>query len=88
MGTPVIVMIVTLAMPNGDATVQVKPMETAAQCRAAADLEAADPFVASVECSELSNGRLELEFRPYEKDTSANGTDGAKPMTSNPRTTG
>jgi hypothetical protein len=64
MGTPVIVMIVTLALPNSAATVQVKPMETDAQCRAAADLEAADPFVASVECSELSNGRLELEFRP------------------------
>jgi hypothetical protein len=69
MGTPVIVMIITLAMPNGDASVQVKPMQTAAHCRAAADLEAADPFVASVECSELSNGRLELEFRPHEQDS-------------------
>ncbi len=88
MGSPVIVMIVTLAMPNGDATVQVKPMQTAAHCRAAADLEAADPFVASVECSELSNGRLELEFRPYDQDSNARGPAGDRPMTSNPRNTG
>jgi hypothetical protein len=88
MGTPVIVMIITLAMPNGDATVQVKPMQTAAHCRAAADLEAADPFVASVECSELSNGRLELEFRPYEQDSNAQTPSIEKPMTSNPRNTG
>lgn len=88
MGTPVIVLIVTLAMPNGAATVQVKPMETAAHCRAAADLEAADPFVASVECSALSDGKLELEFRPYEQDTNAHAPVGDKPMTSNPHNTG
>jgi len=88
MGTPVIVMIITLAMPNGDASVQVKPMQTAAHCRAAADLEEADPFVASVECSELSNGRLELEFRPYEQDSNAQMPSVEKPMTSNPRNTG
>ena len=82
MGTPVIVMIVTLAMPNGDATVQVKPMETAEHCRAAADLEAADPFVASVECSELIDGRLELELRHRGRDTEA------MPFTTNPRNTG
>ncbi len=58
----VIVMIVTLAMPNGDASVEVKPMETAQHCKAAADIAVSDPFVASVECSELSNGKLELQF--------------------------
>jgi len=81
MGTSVIVMIVTLAMPNGDASVEVKPMETAEHCRTAADLEAADPFVASVECSELIDGRLELEFRNRTRDSEA-------PYTTNPRNTG
>ncbi len=88
MGTPVIVMIVTFAMPNGEASVQVRPMETAAQCRRAADLEAADPFVARVECSELRDGRLELEFRPVEQDIEAVAPGATRPMTSNPRTTG
>jgi hypothetical protein len=82
MGTSVIVMIVTLAMPNGDESVQVKPMETAEHCRTAANLEAADPFVASVECSELIDGRLQLEFRHR-----GHGED-ARPITSNPRNTG
>lgn len=76
----VIVMIVTLALPNGDASVEVKPMETAQHCKAAADIEASDPFVASVECSELHDGRLELKFQKR---------DGAKPPeTPNPATTG
>lgn len=88
MGSPVIVMIVTLAMPNGDATVQVKPMQTAAHCRAAADLEAADPYVASVECSELADGRLQLEFRPHDQDSNAGAPADDKPMTSNPKNTG
>ncbi len=88
MGTPVIVMIVTLAMPNGDASVQVKPMESVGQCRIAADREAADPFVSSVECSELTDGRLELQFKPYEQDSNAVSPGDAKPMTENPRNTG
>jgi hypothetical protein len=88
MGAPVIVMIVTLAMPNGEASVQVRPMETAAQCRVAADLEASDPFVARVECSELRDGRLELEFHSLEPDIEAVVPGAARPMTSNPRTTG
>lgn len=80
MDATVIVMIVTLALPNGDASVEVKPMETVELCRQAAGLEAADPFVASVECSELHNGKLELEFRPRDRE--------AAPMTANPESTG
>ncbi len=76
----VIVMIVTFALPNGDAGVEVKPMATVQHCKAAADLEASDPFVASVECSELQDGRLELKFRKR---------DGVEPpQTSNPASTG
>lgn len=59
----IIVMIVTLAMPNGDSGVHVKPMQTAEVCRAAADIEATDPFVRHVECSELSDGKLLLDFK-------------------------
>lgn len=60
----IIVMIVQLAMPNGDAGVQVKPMATAEACRQAAEIEASDPFVAGVECSELVDGKLQLDFQP------------------------
>ena len=63
MDSSVIVMIVTLAMPNGDASVCVKPMPSVAKCRAEAKIEASDPYVAAVECSELSNGKLELTFK-------------------------
>lgn len=82
MNTSVIVLIVTLAMPNGQSSVEVKPMETAEHCRVAAEVEASDPFVASVECSELIDGRLELEFRgeDIERDEA--------PQTSNPLATG
>jgi hypothetical protein len=76
----VIVMIVTLALPNGDASVEVKPMETAQHCKAAADIEASDPFVASVECSELHDGRLELKFQKRNGEKS--------PETAEPATTG
>lgn len=58
----IIVMIVTLAMPNGDVGVQVKPMENVESCRSAAEIEVSDPFVASAECSELIDGKLELNF--------------------------
>ena len=63
MDAKVIVMIVQLAMPNGEANVQVKPMENAAACRKAAEIEVSDPFVARVECSELTGGKLELNFK-------------------------
>lgn len=82
MDASVIVMIVTLALPNGDASVEVKPMETAEHCRTAADLEAADPYVASVECSELVDGKLQLEFRHRGRDIEA------MPSTRNPKITG
>ena len=59
----IIVMIVTLAMPNGDGGVHVKPMPTVDQCVAQASIEASDPFVRHVECSELENGKLLLDFK-------------------------
>ena len=63
METAVIVMIVTLAMPNGDNSVSIKPMLSVENCRVEAKIEASDPFVANVECSELNDGRLELMFK-------------------------
>jgi hypothetical protein len=63
MDQAVIVMIVTLAMPNGDSTVSIKPMVSVDNCRIEAKIEASDPFVAAVECSELTDGRLELMFK-------------------------
>ncbi|MGD9785982.1 MAG: hypothetical protein AB7E80_15080 [Hyphomicrobiaceae bacterium] len=66
----IIVMIVTLALPNGDSGVHVKPMANVAHCIAEASIEASDPFVRNVECSELDNGRLMLDFkvRPDDED--------------------
>ncbi len=66
MESAVIVMIVTLAMPNGDSSVSIKPMLSVDNCRIEAKLEASDPFVANVECSELNDGRLELMFKRQE----------------------
>jgi hypothetical protein len=63
MDSAVIVMIVTLALPNGDSSVSVKPMVSVDNCKIAAKIEASDPFVAAVECSELTDGRLELMFK-------------------------
>ena len=63
MDSAVIVMIVTLAMPNGDSSVNVKPMQSAEMCRMEAKIEASDPYVANVECSELADGKLELTFK-------------------------
>lgn len=63
MDTAVIVMIVTLALPNGDSSVSVKPMVSVDNCKIAAKIEASDPFVANVECSELTDGKLELMFK-------------------------
>lgn len=62
MGLKIIVMVVTLAMPNGESGVHVKPMANADACRSAAAIEASDPFVFRVECSELEDGVLKLEF--------------------------
>lgn len=62
MEAKIIVMIVTLAMPNGEASVSVKPMASAEKCKVEAKIEASDPFVAAVECSELIDGKLELNF--------------------------
>lgn len=59
----IIVMITMLALPNGDNGVHVKPFETVAACAEAAAIEKSDPFVAHVECSELTDGNLTLSFR-------------------------
>jgi hypothetical protein len=59
----VIVMITMLALPNGDNGVHVKPFQSASECTEAADIEASDPFVAHVECSELIKGVLTLHFK-------------------------
>ena len=66
METKIFVMIVQLAMPNGDADVQVRPMENAQACRSAAQIEASDPFVADVQCSEIVGGVLKPHFNPRE----------------------
>lgn len=57
-----VVMIIMLAMPNGDSGVHVKPYATAETCIEAANIEATDPFVRSVECAELDDGLLTLRF--------------------------
>lgn len=59
----IIVMITLLALPNGDNGVHVKPFDLAAACSEAAAIEASDPFVAHVECSELTDGNLTLSFK-------------------------
>lgn len=59
----IIVMITLLALPNGDNGVHVKPFETVADCAEAAAIEKSDPFVAHVECSELTDGNLTLSFK-------------------------
>lgn len=60
----VIVMIVTLAMPNGQSGYSVKPMANVDKCMIEAQIEASDPFVAGVECSEIANGELKLKIKP------------------------
>ncbi|MCC0008288.1 MAG: hypothetical protein H6876_09220 [Hyphomicrobiaceae bacterium] len=72
----IIVMIVTLAMPNGDSGVHVKPMPTVDRCVAEANIEASDPFVRHVECSELENGKLLLNFK-FQTDGVPGREDGA-----------
>lgn len=63
MDPTIIVMITTLALPNGDSGVHLKPFETVAACVEAAHIEQSDPFVANVECSELNEGMLTLRFK-------------------------
>lgn len=58
----IIVMIIMLALPNGDSGVHVKPFATAETCIEAASVEATDPFVLSAECAELEDGLLTLRF--------------------------
>ena len=59
----IIVMITLLSLPNGERSVNLKPFETVAACAEAAAIEASDPFVARVECSELTDGSLTLSFK-------------------------
>ena len=83
MNSSVFVMIVTLALPNGESSIEVKPMQTPEHCQKAAELEIADPYVANVECSELIDGRLELEFQ---REAPIDRQDA--PQVANPRATG
>ena len=48
--------------PNGDSGVHVKPFATVETCVEAANVEATDPFVRTVECAELEDGMLTLRF--------------------------
>jgi len=59
----IIVMITLLALPNGDNGVHLKPFSTVEACVEAANIEVTDPFVAHVECSELIDGNLTLNFK-------------------------
>ena len=45
MDSKIVVMIVQLAMPNGDGSYEVRPMADVETCIAAAEIEASDPFV-------------------------------------------
>ena len=66
----IVVMIIMLALPNGDSGVHVKPFATAETCVEAANVEATDPFVRSVECAELEDGLLMLRFdRAHEQES-------------------
>ena len=58
----IIVMIVTLLTPSGDSGINVTPYETVDRCVVAAKHEAADPNVQRVECAELADGVLTLQF--------------------------
>lgn len=73
----VIVMIVTLSLPNGDSGIHVKPIETVERCVAEAKVEAGDPFVVNVECASLDDGRLELRFERRDGQPPAPETVGA-----------
>jgi hypothetical protein len=77
----IIVMIVMLALPNGDSGVHVKPMATVDTCVQEANIEASDPFVRDVECAELDDGVLTLRFnrgdaKPADGTPAAAGASG------------
>ncbi|MEO1280666.1 MAG: hypothetical protein AAFV69_02910 [Pseudomonadota bacterium] len=57
-----IVLILMLALPNGEASVSVHPMTTEKGCIERANLEVSDPFVSSAECAVLDDGVLQLQF--------------------------
>ncbi|HRY05606.1 MAG TPA: hypothetical protein P5114_00645 [Hyphomicrobiaceae bacterium] len=80
----IIVMIVTLAMPNGDSGVHVKPMPTVDRCVTEANIEASDPFVAHVECSELADGKLLLDFK-WRDEGKKEGATGLEKSETEPR---
>ncbi len=63
MDSNIIVMITLLALPNGENNVHVRPFDNVAACTEAAKIEVSDPFVAHVECSELTDGNLTLNFK-------------------------
>jgi hypothetical protein len=73
MDPTIIVMITTLTLPNGDSGVHLKPFETVAACVEAAHIEESDPFVANVECSELNEGVLTLQFKRQGSKPPASG---------------
>ena len=75
MNPKIIVMIVTIATPGGDNGVHVKPMPSATICQQKADVEATDPFVLSVECAELVDGVLKLEFHRAESNGGSADSD-------------
>ena len=52
-----------MALPSGDKGVHVTPFPDVERCVVAANLEATDPKVLHVECSELANGELKLQFK-------------------------
>ena len=62
MNTEVIVMIVSLLLPNGHTGVHVTPFTSIDKCVEAANLETSDPFVQKVECSGLEDGILTIRF--------------------------
>ncbi len=77
----IIVMIVMLALPNGDSGVHVKPFATVDTCIQEANVEASDPFVRNVECAELDDGVLTLRFNRDDakhngENTAATGASG------------
>ncbi|MEO1205832.1 MAG: hypothetical protein AAFV45_05820 [Pseudomonadota bacterium] len=57
-----IVLILMLTLPDGEASVSVHPMTTEKVCIARANLEVTDPFVISAECAVLDDGILQLQF--------------------------
>jgi hypothetical protein len=75
----IIVMIIMVAMPNGDNGVHVKPFPTVETCIEAANIEATDPFVSNVECAQLDDGLLTLRF---DREPSTQGRETAPEVAS------